>query len=49
VHQLDVTLAREQSFYALIEQFGFAHRRHLHYALRHGRDFVLAIPKLKPD
>jgi hypothetical protein len=42
-------LAREQSFYALIEQFRFARGRRSHYRVRHDSDFVISTLKLKPD
>ena len=41
--------AREQSFYALVEQFWFARPWRPHYAVRHASDFVLSTLKLKPD
>jgi hypothetical protein len=41
--------AREQSFYALVEQFWFARTWRPHYAVRHASDFVLSTLKLKPD
>ena len=41
--------AREQSFYALIKQFGFARGRRSHYPLCHDSEFVLPAPKLKLD
>ena len=40
---------REQSFYALINQFGFARGRRSHYPLCHDSEFVLPAPKLKLD
>ena len=33
----------------LIGQFCFARGRHSHYPRRHDLDFVLPLPKLKPD
>jgi hypothetical protein len=42
-------LAREQGFYALIEQFWFARVRRSHYPVCHDSDFVLSTLKLKPD
>jgi len=41
--------AREQSFYALIEQFWFVGSRHFRYRVWHESDFALPTLKLKPD
>jgi hypothetical protein len=41
--------AREQSFYALIEQFWFARSRRFHYPVGHASDCVLPSLELKPD
>ncbi len=42
-------LARERSFYALVEQFRFVFRRRADYRPLHDADSAVFNPELKPD